>query len=142
MLVEGHVGGVVVGDPLAQPGRDFPLLPTDAPLDLSVDAPPEALPERVEELAIALVEAQDIDRLEVLLRDLVRRIHADRVLEIRHSLSEKVETPAGKFERCLKTEETSPLEPAVKEYKVYAPGIGIVQEGEAKLVKYGMATSK
>jgi len=58
------------------------------------------------------------------------------------SLTETVETPSGKYENCLKTEETTPLEPAVKEYKLYAPGIGLVQEGEAKLVKYGMATTK
>ena len=53
------------------------------------------------------------------------------------SLSEKVVTPAGSFERCLKTEDTTPLEPALKEVKVYAPGVGLVQDGDAKLVKYG-----
>jgi uncharacterized membrane protein YkoI len=58
------------------------------------------------------------------------------------SLKETVETPSGRYENCLKTEETTPLEPAVKEYKLYAPGIGLVQEGEAKLVKYGMAATK
>jgi len=58
------------------------------------------------------------------------------------SLSETFETPAGKFEHCLKTEETSPLEPGVREHKLYAPGIGAIQEGEAKLVKYGMSVSK
>lgn len=58
------------------------------------------------------------------------------------SLSETFETPAGKFDHCLKTEETSPLEPGVRENKLYAPGIGAIQEGEAKLVKYGMAAPK
>jgi len=58
------------------------------------------------------------------------------------AVDETVETPAGKFEHCLKTEETSPLEPLVKEHKFYAPGVGILQDGAAKLVKYGMATSK
>jgi uncharacterized membrane protein YkoI len=53
------------------------------------------------------------------------------------SLGEKVETPAGTFERCLKTEDTTPLEPALKEVKFYAPGVGLVQDGDAKLVKYG-----
>jgi Putative beta-lactamase-inhibitor-like, PepSY-like len=46
-------------------------------------------------------------------------------------------TPAGQFKNCLKTEETSPLEPASKEYKHYAPGIGLVQDGSLKLVRYG-----
>jgi hypothetical protein len=53
------------------------------------------------------------------------------------SLSEVSDTPAGKFDRCLKSEETSPLEPGVRDYKLWAPGIGIVEEGGAKLVKYG-----
>jgi hypothetical protein len=55
------------------------------------------------------------------------------------SLSETAETSAGKFEHCLKIEETSPLEPGLKECKLFAPGIGVVDEGGAKLVKYGMA---
>jgi uncharacterized membrane protein YkoI len=56
------------------------------------------------------------------------------------SLSESAETPAGKFEHCLKTEETSPLEPGVRENKLYAPGVGLLLEGGAKLVKYGLST--
>jgi hypothetical protein len=48
-----------------------------------------------------------------------------------------LKTPAGEFKNCLKIEETSPLEPNVKEFKLYAPGIGCVQDGGAKLVKYG-----
>ena len=47
-------------------------------------------------------------------------------------------TPAGKFEHCLKTEETTPLEPDALEYKVYAPGIGLIKDGELMLVKSGM----
>jgi len=53
------------------------------------------------------------------------------------SVSETVKTPAGEFKNCLKVEETTPLEPGTKEYKYYAPGIGLVQEGSLKLVKYG-----
>ena len=52
------------------------------------------------------------------------------------SLSDKIETPAGKFENCLKTEETSALE-SVKETKLYAPGVGLVFDGSLKLSKYG-----
>ena len=54
------------------------------------------------------------------------------------SLSETVETPAGKFEKCLKVLETTPLEPDDKAFKFYAPGIGLVREGGMKLVKHGM----
>ena len=53
------------------------------------------------------------------------------------SLSESVKTPAGEFKNCLKTEETSPLEPGVKENKLYAPGVGLIQADNLKLVKYG-----
>ena len=52
------------------------------------------------------------------------------------SLSETIDTPAGKLEKCLKTEETTPIEKG-KENKFYAPGIGVVFDGELKLVKHG-----
>lgn len=53
------------------------------------------------------------------------------------SVTETFKTPAGEFTNCLKMEETTPLEPAEKEYKHYAPGIGLIQDGGLKLVKYG-----
>jgi hypothetical protein len=53
------------------------------------------------------------------------------------SRSETVTTPAGKFTNCLKVEETTPMEPDVKEVKYYAPGVGMVQDSALKLVKYG-----
>jgi hypothetical protein len=52
------------------------------------------------------------------------------------SLDEVVDTPAGKFENALKVEETTPLEPGVKEYKFYAEGIGLIQDEDLKLVRY------
>ena len=52
-------------------------------------------------------------------------------------ISETLQTPAGKFENCLMTEETTPLEPNSKEFKVYAPGIGLIKDGELLLTKYG-----
>lgn len=51
--------------------------------------------------------------------------------------SEVLKTPAGKFEACLKTEETTPLEPGVKDYKVYARGVGMIQDGVLSLTKHG-----
>jgi hypothetical protein len=53
------------------------------------------------------------------------------------SLSATVNTPAGEFKNCLKVEETTPLEPGIKEYKYYAAGVGLVQDGDLKLVKSG-----
>ena len=56
--------------------------------------------------------------------------------------NETLKTPAGTFQGCPKTEETTPLEPGAKEYKVFARGIGIVQDGELVLTKYGFITKK
>jgi hypothetical protein len=44
------------------------------------------------------------------------------------SLTEKVETPAGTFENCLKTLDFTPLEPGLEEFKWYCPGAGQVKE--------------
>jgi hypothetical protein len=51
------------------------------------------------------------------------------------SLTESLQTPAGLFKNCLKTEETTPLEPRSKEYKIYAPGVGLIKDGEFLLTK-------
>jgi len=50
------------------------------------------------------------------------------------SLTERLTTPAGTFEKCLKTRETTPLEPGDTEYKLYAPGVGLVQDGPLVLM--------
>lgn len=53
------------------------------------------------------------------------------------SVTETAETPAGKFDKVLKSLETTPLDPKEKEIKLYAPGVGMIQEGPLKLVKFG-----
>jgi hypothetical protein len=53
------------------------------------------------------------------------------------STVETVRTPAGVFSDCLKTEESTPLEPSAREYKYYAPGIGLVTDGSLVLTRYG-----
>ncbi len=53
------------------------------------------------------------------------------------SLSDTLQTPAGRFTGCLKTEETSPLEPGVKEHKLYAAGVGLIKDGPLALVRSG-----
>ena len=45
------------------------------------------------------------------------------------SLSAVVETPAGTFSDCLLTRETTPLDRRAKDFKFYAPGIGLVKDG-------------
>jgi len=53
------------------------------------------------------------------------------------SVTERISTPAGTFDRCLKTRETSPLELIVHESKIYAPGIGLVKDGSLELIAHG-----
>ena len=52
-------------------------------------------------------------------------------------MTEVVDTPKGKYENCLKVKETTPLEPNAKEYKFYAPGIGLIKDGALNLTEYG-----
>jgi hypothetical protein len=42
------------------------------------------------------------------------------------SLDERVQVPFGMFQQCLKTKDTTPLEPDVLEHKFYAKGMGPV----------------
>jgi len=53
------------------------------------------------------------------------------------SASDQCSTPAGVFEECLVLRETTPLEPRIAEQKIYAPGIGLVQDQALRLVSYG-----
>ena len=53
------------------------------------------------------------------------------------SVTDSLKTPAGAFTQVLKTLETTPLEPLVRETKYYAPGVGLIQDGSLKLTKYG-----
>lgn len=64
----------------------------------------------------------------------------DRIEIVSDSVSLK--TPAGEFHDCLKTEETTPLEPGVKDHKIYARGIGMIQDGMLLLTKHGSVASK
>jgi hypothetical protein len=52
------------------------------------------------------------------------------------SVNDTLDTPAGTFKQVLKTEETNALKPGEKEFKFYAPGIGLIQDEAIKLVKY------
>jgi len=51
-------------------------------------------------------------------------------------LNATLETPAGKFEDCLRAQEENPLDKE-KEFKIHAPGIGLVQDEDLLLVRYG-----
>lgn len=50
------------------------------------------------------------------------------------AIGEEVKTPAGTFKNCLKVKESSPLEKG-SSVKVYAPGVGLIQDDEFVLDK-------
>ena len=58
------------------------------------------------------------------------------------SLSETCATPAGTFPKCMKVQEGSAIELLAKEFKFHAPGIGLVQDEDVKLVKHGFIKGK
>jgi hypothetical protein len=53
------------------------------------------------------------------------------------SLDEVFKTPAGKFTNSLKIQEGTALNPLEKEFKIYAPGIGLIQDQKLLLTEYG-----
>jgi hypothetical protein len=57
------------------------------------------------------------------------------------SISATYNTPAGEFKDCLRTKESSKIKKLLilspKEYKTYAPGIGLIQDEKLKLTSYG-----
>lgn len=54
------------------------------------------------------------------------------------SMSDTMQTTTGMFTNVLKILETTPLDPNDKSHKYYAPGIGLIKDGDLVLVKYGM----
>lgn len=61
------------------------------------------------------------------------RVALDRAEVV--SLDERVATPAGVFQHCLKTKESTPLESGT-EFKWYAPGVGLIVDGSLRLVSH------
>lgn len=53
------------------------------------------------------------------------------------SLTETLSTPAGEFQNVLKILETTPLESG-REFKYYAAGVGLLQDGKLRLVRHGL----
>jgi hypothetical protein len=66
-------------------------------------------------------------------QEIAPRVALDRATIVGTGVT--VKTPAGEFTNCLMVEETTPLQRFTTEYKYYAPGVGLVQDGALKLVK-------
>jgi hypothetical protein len=84
-------------------------------------------------IMLATPKVGDVYRQEYLVGE------AEDIAEI-VSLNETVTVPAGTFEGCLKTKDSSALDPSVFAYKYYCPGIGIALEEEGdervELIEY------
>lgn len=52
------------------------------------------------------------------------------------SVTAAADVPAGSFEQCIETLETTPLEPGSESIKVYCPDVGIVDDDGLVLVRY------
>src|SRR5205085_5551834 len=66
-------------------------------------------------------------------QEVAPRVAMDRVEVV--GVSDRVQTKAGVFERCVRLRESSQLESGGGE-KVFAPGVGLVKDGELTLVSY------
>ncbi|HWS15731.1 MAG TPA: hypothetical protein VN450_06005 [Candidatus Methylomirabilis sp.] len=58
------------------------------------------------------------------------------------SLEESCKTPAGTFTGCMKVKEGSAIELFAKEYKYFAPGIGLVRDEDVRLIRHGFIKDK
>ena len=58
------------------------------------------------------------------------------------SLTESCKTPAGTFAKCMKVKETTAMKLLETEYKYYAPGIGLIRDGDLQLIKHGFIKDK
>lgn len=68
-------------------------------------------------------------------QELAPRVAKDRARIL--SLNGVLTTPGGRFTSVLRVEESTPLEPGHREAKLYAPGVGLVQDASLRLVRYG-----
>jgi hypothetical protein len=68
-------------------------------------------------------------------QEIAPRVAMDRAEIV--SLEDTLETPAGTFSDCLRTREGTALNPLEREYKIYAPGIGLIQDASLLLTEYG-----
>ena len=69
-------------------------------------------------------------------QELAPKVAMDRAEVV--GLNEAVSSPAGNFKDCVKMVETTPLEKDIGQ-KYYVSGIGLVQDDELKLARYGYA---
>jgi hypothetical protein len=65
-------------------------------------------------------------------QEIAPAVAMDRAEHVKMGLT--VDVPAGRFTDAVQVLETSPLEPSAKEYKLYAPGVGVIVDDSLRLV--------
>lgn len=73
-------------------------------------------------------------------QEVAPRVAMDRAEVV--SLDHALETPAGSFTKCLRTKESTALSFFEREFKTYAPGIGLIQDQKLLLVSHGFIEKK
>lgn len=71
-------------------------------------------------------------------QEIAPRVAMDRAEIV--SLTDTLETPAGTFSDSLRTREGTALNPLEREYKTYAPGIGLIQDEGLLLTEHGFVS--
>lgn len=69
------------------------------------------------------------------LQEVAPEVAMDRARHIEMNLSVSVQ--AGEFDDCVAVKETSPLDAGAKSFKIYCPGVGLVIDDVAELVRIG-----
>ena len=69
-------------------------------------------------------------------QELAPGVAMDRVEVV--AVKEQFADDVGRYQECIRTMETTPLEPKAREYKMYCPGIGLVKDGDLSLVEVTM----
>jgi hypothetical protein len=65
-------------------------------------------------------------------QELAQGVALDRAEHVATDLD--IDLQAGNFEDCIKTVETTPLEPGAQSIKFYCPGVGLVVDGDLKAI--------
>jgi hypothetical protein len=73
-------------------------------------------------------------------QEMARGVAMDRAEVIK--LKDELNTPAGNFTDCLLTKEGTALNPFEREFKTYAPGIGLIQDQKLLLTWHGFIAEK
>jgi hypothetical protein len=73
-------------------------------------------------------------------QEIAPRVAMDRARVL--DVNARATVPAGSFTNVLRIEESTPLEPFVREEKWHAPGVGLIRDGDLRLVRVDTARAR